>query len=320
METGRVAEPCPARKLQHARGAGCIQLGLRYCLFAHPPAFGAHQPGQQRLGAGGLVRIGPSGCTFLSWSSRVLTGIACRAETPSRPLPGHGNRAVDVCWASLVVACSPPVAPPHCQFVFLKPKVCLQPFQRVPCGSRLALSYGRHPSVGDISPGQATPLPGTRPRDVRTRNGLLRSRTRKECLNPSLRSCPLRPGTGRGPASPKPRPSPVAVAQTGVDAPLGQGLVPARWPRGPAATGTEFVAKDRRSKARAAEVSDVGLNWDIRLVTPETSTRSNRSYHSGLSTPARIQRTSKAGRRMDAFSPASTSALLRVCRRRAFDR
>ena len=32
------------------------------------------------------------------------------------------------------------------------------------------------------------------PRDVPARSGLLQSGTRKECLNPSLRSCPLRPG------------------------------------------------------------------------------------------------------------------------------
>ena len=60
-----------------------------------------------------------------------------------------------------------------------------------------------------------------KPIRVPARSGLLRSRTRKECLNPSLRSCPLRPGTGRGPASPKPRPNPVAVPQTWLDAPLG---------------------------------------------------------------------------------------------------
>ena len=56
--------------------------------------------------------------------------------------------------------------PPHCQFVFLKPKVCLQPFQRVPCGSRLAFSYGcrHHPRRGHFTPIGSAPAGHTSPR------------------------------------------------------------------------------------------------------------------------------------------------------------
>ena len=56
------------------------------------------------------------------------------------------------------------------------------------------------------------------PRDVPARSGLVWSRTPKECLSPSVRSCPLRPGDRSRSASPKPRSNPVAVSQTEFDA------------------------------------------------------------------------------------------------------
>ena len=81
------------------------------------------------------------------------------------PVPSRRRalrRSVSDRRASPFPAGSPPGPPPRCPFVFLRSRVCLPPFQRVPHGSLLAvrLRLSSCP-VGDFSPRKVRHLPGT---------------------------------------------------------------------------------------------------------------------------------------------------------------
>ena len=75
-------------------------------------------------------------------------GISLGQYRPFPSAPSGSTCAVNDSRASLVLACSPPDAPPHCQFVFLRSEVCLRPFRVSP----LRFPPGRSATVVVITP------------------------------------------------------------------------------------------------------------------------------------------------------------------------
>ena len=103
---------------------------------------------------------------------------------------------------------------------------------------------------GCVKLGRERMLERSGPRDVPARSGLLGSRTRKECLSPSLRSCPLRPGDRSRSASPKPRSSRVAPSRTEFNAALRSAFAPSFSLRSRGVHGINSLPRGSPGEAR----------------------------------------------------------------------